>query len=125
MHNVISSATKEAKFGAPFFNRKDGTMLCMTLHDMDHPQSATPIKTNNSCATGIANDSICQRCSKAIAMHLSWIKDRAEQGQCLVYWRPGRENHADYFTKPFPASHHCLMKSRYSTYTIPPDQHTA
>jgi hypothetical protein len=51
-----------------FLDGKDGSMLRTTLHDKGHPQSATPNKTSNLCAVGIANDTIYQRRSKALNM---------------------------------------------------------
>jgi hypothetical protein len=57
MRVVLFSATK-SEAAALFFNGKDGVMLCTTLEEMGHPQPATPIQTNNSCASGIANKTI-------------------------------------------------------------------
>jgi hypothetical protein len=78
-----------------------------------HPQGATPLQTDNSCAFGIANDTIKQRRSMAINMRFYWIKDCVGKGEFLVFWRAGSENDADYFTKHHLPIHHCLMRSRY------------
>jgi hypothetical protein len=112
MQAVLSSAT-EAELGALFYNGKDAAMLRTTLEDMGHPQSATPIQTDNACASGIANNTVKQRRSKAIDMRFYWIKDRVAQGQFLVHWRRGLDNLADYFTKHHSPAHHKLMRSRY------------
>jgi hypothetical protein len=112
MKSVLSSAT-EAELGALFYNAKDGAMLRTTLESMGHPQQATPIQTDNACASGIANDTVKQRRSKAIDMRFYWIKDRVQQGQFLVHWRRGTDNLADYFTKHHSPTHHRLMRSRY------------
>jgi hypothetical protein len=95
---VLSSAT-EAELGALFVNAKDATVMRNTLDNLGHPQSATPIQTDNSCAAGIANDTVKQRRSKAINMHFCWIKDRVNKGEFVVHWRRGTDNPADYFTK--------------------------
>jgi hypothetical protein len=50
---VVSSATK-AELGALFYNAKDGAWLRTTLTEMEHPQPATLIQTDNACASGIA-----------------------------------------------------------------------
>jgi hypothetical protein len=68
LKSVLASAA-EAELRALFYNAKDGAMLRATLEDLGHPQSATPIQTDNACAAGIANDTAKQCCSKAIDMH--------------------------------------------------------
>jgi hypothetical protein len=112
MKSVLSSAT-EAELGALFYNAKDAIELRTTLEAMGHPQLATPIQTDNECASGIVNDTVKQRRSKAIDMRFYWIKDRVKQGQFNVHWRKGVDNLADYFTKHHSPSHHRLMRSRY------------
>ena len=32
-------------------------------------------------------------------MRFYWIRNRVSQGQFLVHWKRGSDNHADYFTK--------------------------
>jgi hypothetical protein len=89
---------------------------------MGHPQPATaPIATDNSTATGIANDTVKQKRSKAIDMRFYWIRDRVRQGQFQVYWGKGSRNRADYFTKHHLTSHHKAIRS---TYLYSPDNPT-
>jgi hypothetical protein len=64
----------------------------------------------NSTAAGFANNTINQKRSKAMEMRFYWNKDQVEQGQFLIYWRPGSENLGDYFTKHHSPSHHRLMR---------------
>ena len=109
LNNVVASAT-EAEVGALFHNAQDACMLRNALEFLGHPQPATPIQTDNSCAEGIANDTVKQKRSKAIDMRFYWIRDRVKQGQFIVHWKAGRDNLADYFTKHFPASHHRRMR---------------
>jgi hypothetical protein len=59
MKSVLSSAT-EAETGALFENGKDAPPLRIALQEMGHPQTATPIQTDNACASGIANDTVKQ-----------------------------------------------------------------
>jgi hypothetical protein len=110
---VVVSSAAEAEFGALFYNGKEATWLRTTLADMGHPQPPTPIHTDNSCAAGIANNTVKQRRSKAIDMRFYWIKDRVAQNMFIVHWRQGSDNLADYFTKHHPPAHHRLMRSRY------------
>ena len=109
---VLSSAT-EAELAALFYNGKEAAMLRNTLRDMGHPQTATPIQTDNACAAGIANDTVKQRRSKAMDMRFYWVRDRVRQGHFLIHWRKGADNLADYFTKHHSPSHHRRMRQRY------------
>jgi hypothetical protein len=43
-------------------------------------------------------------------MRFYWIKDRVRQGQFNVYWGPGYQNLADYFTKHHLPAHHRRMR---------------
>ena len=88
-------------------------MLQITLAEMGHPQPATPIQTDNSNATGIANGTVYQRKSKAMDMRFYWVQDRVRQKHFIVYWRPGSQNLAAYFTKHFPAAHHQQIRPQY------------
>ena len=104
------ASAAEAEVGALFVNGQDAIPLRNTLIELGHPQPPTPIQTDNSTAAGFANDTIKQKRSKAMDMRFYWIKDRVEQGQFLIYWRPGSENLGDYFTKHHSPSHHRLMR---------------
>ena len=80
---------------------------------MGHPQPATPVQVDNSTACGIANETIKQRRSKAIDMRFYWVQDRVNQKQFHVYWKPGKENLADYVTKHHTAKHHQEMRYKF------------
>ena len=112
MREVVSSAA-EAELGALFHNGKDACPIRIALEEMGHPQGPTPIITDNSTASGIANDTVKQKRSKAIDMRFYWIRDRVRQGQFQIFWRKGKFNRADYFTKHHPASHHQAIRSVY------------
>jgi hypothetical protein len=73
---------------------------------MGYPQEATPIQTDNSTASGIANNTINQQRSLSIGMRFYWVRDRVKQGHFKVFWAPGTTNLADYFTKHHPPKHH-------------------
>jgi hypothetical protein len=109
----VASAASEAKYGAPFVNCKEGTIMRKTLDSMGYPQPATTIITDNSTANGIANDTIKQQRSRAIDMRYHWVRDRIVQGHFRVQWRPGKENKADYFTKHHSGAHHQRMRPQY------------
>jgi hypothetical protein len=84
MKAVLSSATK-AETGALFYNAKDAAPIPIALSEMGHPQTATPLQTDNACASGIVNDTVKHRRSKAMDMRFYWVKDRVAQGQYTVH----------------------------------------
>jgi hypothetical protein len=65
MREVLSSAA-EAELGALFHNGKEACPLRIALDEMGHLQPATPMATDISTASGIATDTVKQKCSKVI-----------------------------------------------------------
>jgi hypothetical protein len=107
--NVVASAA-ESEVGACFHNAQSGAPLRVTLTKLGHTQPPTPLRTDNSTAYGIVNETIKQKRSKAMDMRYHWLTDRVRQKQFDVYWRPGRENLGDYHTKHHSAKHHKDMR---------------
>jgi len=110
---VVVSSAAEAETGGLFSNMKEAVILRTTLDEMGHPQPSTPIQVDNSTACGIANDNIRQQRSRAIDMRFYWVRDRTDQKQFHVFWAPGSQNLADYFTKHHTAAHHQRMRPVY------------
>jgi hypothetical protein len=106
---VVSSAT-EAEYGATFSNGKIAEGLRVTLAELGHPQAPTLLICDNQCSTGIANDTVTQRKSKAMDMRFNWIRDRIRQGHFRAEWRQGKYNLADYFTKDHATPHFKVMR---------------
>jgi hypothetical protein len=48
-------------------------------------------------------------------MQYHWLCNREAQGQFRFYWRPGKTNLADYFTKHHPPTHHVNVRSEFLT----------
>jgi hypothetical protein len=107
--NMVASAA-ESEVGACFHNAQSGAPLRVTLTELDHTQPPTPLRTYNSTAFGILNETIKQKRSNAMEMRYHWMTDRVRQKQFDVYWRPGRENLGDYHTKHYSAQHHKDMR---------------
>jgi hypothetical protein len=82
----VVSYVAEAEFGALFVNAKEGTVMHTELAEMVHNQDATVLKTDNTTADGIINNTVRQKCSKAMDMIFYWVKDRVEQEQFNVGW---------------------------------------
>ena len=103
MHNVpiyvmcnimkeIVSAASEAELAGLFHNGKEACPIRICLAKLGHPQLPTPIKTDNTTAEGLANDTVEQKRSKAIDMRFYWIRDKVQHGQYHVYWRKAEFN---------------------------------
>jgi hypothetical protein len=107
--NVVASAA-ESEVGVCFHNAQSGAPLRVTLTELGHTQPPTPLRTDNSTAFGILNETIKQKRSKAMDMRYHWLTDRVRQKQFDVYWRPGRENLGNYHTKHHSAQHHKDMR---------------
>eukprot|EP00957_Ditylum_brightwellii_P019938 1504708-Ditylum_brightwellii.AAC.1 len=58
---------------------------------MGHPQPPTPIIIDNSTAVGIANQT---------------IKNKVQQDNFDIQWRPGKKNLGYYVTKHHAPAHH-------------------
>jgi hypothetical protein len=108
--NVVASAA-ESEVGACFHNAQSGAPLRVTLTELGHTQPPTPLQTDNSTAYGIVNETIKQKRSNAMDMRYHCLTDRVRQKQFDIYWRPGRENLADYHTKHHSAQHHKDMRN--------------
>jgi len=118
MRSVVSSAA-EAELGALFLNAQDICPIRVALDELGHPQPATPIQTDNNTASGIVNDTVKQRRSKSIDMRFYWLRDRDQQGQFHIFWRPGATNRADYFSKHHAPAHHQAMRPTYLLSNVP------
>jgi hypothetical protein len=75
LKHVVSSVA-EAEFGALFVNAKEGTITRTALAEMGHNQDATELKTDNTTADGIINNTVQKKLSKAMDMRFYWVKDR-------------------------------------------------
>jgi hypothetical protein len=107
--NVVASAA-ESEVGACFQNAQTAAPLRVTLIELGHKQPATPLRTDNSTAYRILNETIKQKRSKSMDMKYYWLQDRVRQKQYDVYWRPGKENLVDYHTKHHSAQNHKDMR---------------
>jgi hypothetical protein len=112
LKHVMSSAA-EAEIGAVFLNAKEGAVLRTTLEELGHKDPPTPMETDNTTATGYSNGTIKQKRTKAMDMRFYWIKDRVKQGQFKIYWGPGYQNLAVYFTKHHSPAHHKRIRNVY------------
>ena len=85
----------------------------MALEALGHKQQSTPIRTDNSTATGFIHNNINMKRTKSWDMRYHWLQDRTTRKQFNVYWEKGKNNDADYFTKHHSTKHHRLTRQRY------------
>ena len=107
------SAASEAECGALFINAQHAVPMRITLEELKWKQPPTPMRTDNNTASGIMNNTVKQKMSKTMDMRFYWLQDRVDQGMFRVYWGPGKENLADYYTKRFAAIHHKKVRPIY------------
>ena len=123
--DVVVASAAEGELGAMFMNARLATSYRACLQNLGWPQPPTVLIGDNKCATGIANDTVKQKRSRAMDRRFFWIVDRVKQGQFDVQWQPGVTNLADYLTKLHPAKHHRFFRKFFVH--DPPDAtiHTA
>ena len=107
------ASAAESELGALFLNCQEAVTIRITLEEMGHPKPPTPVQVDNSTALGIATGTIKQSKSKSMDMRFYWIRDRINQDQFNIYWRPGSTNKGYYFTKRSPLSHHTTVRPNY------------
>ena len=108
------SSAAEAELGALFLNAKEAVYLRQILTELGHPQPRTPIQTDNSTAESVINNKIQPKRTKAMDMRFHWLRDCEAQGQFRIYWRLGKTNLADYFTKHHTPHAPCQCQVRIS-----------
>ena len=64
----VASSAAEAELGALFLNIKEGRVLRLTLAEMGHLQTPTPIHGDNATALGITNETVKKHRSRPMEM---------------------------------------------------------
>ena len=116
LRNVVTSAA-EAETAALFYNGQHIIVLRRLLEALQHPQSPTPLKTDNTTANSFVHNNINQRKSKSWDMRFYWLKDNITKQYIKVYWKRGKDekdpNKADYHTKHHQIIHHRGIRTEY------------
>ena len=103
---LVAASAAEAELGALFLNTLEVTILRLTLQELGHPQSPTPIHANNTTTVGIVNSTIKRQRSRAMNMRYFWLLCQEAQRILNVRYHPGAENLGDYQTKLHKGAHH-------------------
>ena len=112
LRHVVSSAA-EAEVAGVYYNATQAIVIRRALEALGHLQPPTPIKTDNSTATGFVYDNIHQKRSKSWDMRYYWLRDKMNQRLFNIYWDKGSNNHADYFTKHHATTYHRATRNKY------------
>ena len=112
LRHVVSSSA-EAEVAGIFHNATMAVPIRNILQALNHPQPPTPLKTDNSTATGFIYNNIHQKRSKAWDMRYHWLRDRATQQQFRIFWQPGTTNDGDYHTKHHTSAIHREIRPKY------------
>ena len=110
---MITSSAMETEVAATFYNAKDALPFRVTLTEIGHPQPPTPMEVDNETAIGSLKSTMKQKRSKAIHMRFYWVRDRVDQNQFMIYWRPGSNNVGDYVSKHHSPAHHQSMRPKH------------
>lgn len=120
--SVVVASAAEAEYAALHAVGHEADPIRTTLAELGYPQPPTLITCDNQCAVGLATDTVTQKRTKAIDMRFHWIRDRVDQGQFRIEWKPGTTNLADFFTKAHSTKHHRQIRHVYVT---DPPRHNA
>ena len=94
---------------------REAVHIRIILEELGHKQPPTPLQTDNSMADAVCNGKVQPKRTKAMDMRFHWLRDRECQQQFRIYWRPGKSNYADYWTKHHPAKHHKNTRKEFRT----------
>ena len=113
MKNVMPSAA-EAELGALYECARAMVPLRQALIEMGWQQKESPIQTDNSTADGVVNSTIVAKRLKSMDLRFHWLRCREAQKQFRIFWAPGGENWADYYTKHFAPIHHESQRQQFA-----------
>lgn len=112
---TVCSAVSEAEYAAAFLNAQHGSFERAVLDALHYSQGITMILCDNTCAIGIANDTLTLKRSKAIDMRYHWLRDRVRLKNFHLVHRPGKQLSADFFTKALPVHIHQAFRPQFVT----------
>ena len=115
------SSASESELAALFYNYKAAVPLHVTLEEMGHRQTKTPVTSDNSTAHGLIQSTMIPKASKSMDMRFHWLKVRMAQRIFDSMWRCGTKNRADYNTKVHPIKNYEEQRPNFVV-DMPPKQ---
>ena len=112
--NIMSLAAK-AELGALYIMARKTIHIRNILAKLGHKQPRTQIQTDNATAEAIINSTVQPKQTEAMDMRFHWLRNQSLQKQLRIYWRSGKLNYANYFTKYHPPTHHINTRKEFIT----------
>ena len=109
------TSVTEPELAALYIMTRKAVHIRIVLEDMGHKQPPTPLQKDNAMSDAVCNVKIQPRQTKATDMRFHWIRERECQKQFRIYWRPVKENYADYWTKHHTETHHENTRKQFLT----------
>ena len=83
---AVMRSAAETEVGGLYMNVLELSLMRTILEELDYPQPATLLKTDNSTADScIMNKIIKQSQSKAMDKRFYWLQDKVEEGEFRVF----------------------------------------
>jgi hypothetical protein len=111
-------SANEAELAGLYIMACEAVYIRIILEELGHKQPPTPLQTDNAMADAVINGKIQPKQTKNMDMRFHWLRDRECQQQFRIYWRPGKMNYANYWTKHHSESHHRKIRKEFLTPTI-------
>ena len=73
---IVVGSAMESEVAVTYSNAKEACTMRVTLDELGHPQSPTPMKVDNATAVAFANDTMKFKRTKSIDMKFFWMRDR-------------------------------------------------
>jgi hypothetical protein len=102
-----------AELAGLYIMAREPVYIRIILEELGHKQPPTPLQTDNAMADAVINGKIQPKQTKAMDMRFHWLQDPECQQQFRIYWRPGKMNYANYWTKHHPKSHHRNIQKEF------------
>ena len=83
--HVVASAAEVESAGL-FYNCQTVIHLQYMLQALGHPQTKTPVKTDNGTAVQFVSDTIKNKRSESWDVHYHWLTEHQNSGDFNIYW---------------------------------------
>ena len=111
LRHVVTSVA-EAETAGLFYNHQTTLYLQQMLIALGHPQTCTPVKTDNGTAAKFVRDIIKNK-RKSWDVRYHWLTEHQNKKDFDIYWDCGDKNLADYHTKHHSPKHHKNVRHKY------------
>jgi hypothetical protein len=108
--DVVVSSACEGEYGTAYLIARNSVWMRAIGRALGYPQPCTTILVDNTCAIGLATDTLKTARTKAIYMRFHWLRDRVRQEQFNIIKVASADNIADFFTKALPVHEHLARR---------------